>query len=141
MMIHLLDEAKHPLLPQAGTERMRAMQWLLFFNSTMQQAYGAYFLLSRNLKDREAAAPALDLVSRRIQKLWRYVESQMTGPFMCGDQPCAADILMAVIANWSGLITPAFILPDKVAAACRRVSELPYMAQALTIEGVTYAIS
>ena len=138
MMIGLLDGAKHPLLPQEGEARQKALQWLLFASSTLHQAYGAYFLMSKHLPG-EAAAPALQLLSKRIHKLWRYVDSQIAGDFICGDQPTAGDVLMAVIANWSGLIVPAFELPGKVQALCRHAMALPYLAKAIEAEEIAYS--
>ena len=140
IIVYLLENAGHALLPGGGDVRTKALQWLFFCNSTLQQAYGAYFLITNNLKDKETAAPALQLISKRIHKLWRYVDSQIESRFICGEEPTAADILMATIANWSFLIVPSFSMPDKARALCASVSKLPYFAKALTTEGVEYKI-
>jgi glutathione S-transferase len=133
IMMHLLDVAKHDLLPQAGAERIKAIQWLLFFNSTMHQSYSAYFLLSKNLPTSEEAKA---LITRRINKLWRYVESELKTDFLAGDKPTAGDLLMAVIANW----LPHITINEKAKATCVRVSQLPYFARALEEERIKYRV-
>jgi glutathione S-transferase len=139
IIIHLLEKFRHPLLPASGEARVKTIQWLLFFNSTMHQAYGAYFLISKNITASETTAPVLNLISKRIQKLWRYVEAEINSEYLCGDAPTAADILMAVIANWCQAIKPMPVPGPKVKAICARVIKLPYFAKALKTEGVKYS--
>ena len=141
IMICLLDNAAHPLLPQKGDARIKAMEWLLFFNSTMHQAYSAHFLIANNIGSATDGVAALQITSRRIQKLWRYVGGQAQTDFLCGDAPTVGDIMMAVIANWSVRIKPPCAIPANVAAMCARVSRLPYVAKAIATEGVTYTIA
>lgn len=133
IMISLLEKAKHDLLPQSGDARNSAIQWLLFFNSSMHQTYSAYFLISKNLPTPEEAKT---LITKRINKLWRYVEKEMTADFIAGDKPTAGDILMAVIANW----LPHVVIGEKTKAACVRVAQLPYFAEALQKEGIKYRV-
>ena len=134
IMIHLLDSAKHELLPQSGEARIKAMQWLLFFNSSMHQIYSAYFLVTKNL-----AAPedVKTLITKRINKLWRFVEKELHTEFLAGDKPTAGDILMAVIANW----LPHVAIGPKAKNICGKVAELPYFAKSLEIEGVNYELA
>lgn len=136
IMLHLLDKNKHELMPQNGDARTKALQWLFFFNSTMHQTYGAYFLLSKNLKPEEIAA-STDLIIRRINKLWRYVEKELATEFIAGDKPTAADVLLAVIANW----LPQVTLGPKVLNICGKVVKLPYFAKALEVESVQYKLA
>ena len=131
IMIYLLDTAKHDLLPQSGSERIKAMQWLLFFNSSMHQTYSSFFLISKNLKTPEDAKT---LITKRINKLWRYVESELNTEFLAGNKPTAGDILMAVIANW----LPHVVIGDKTKALCKKVAALPYFAKALEEEKIRY---
>ena len=133
IMIHLLDSNKHELLPQSGNERIKAMQWLLFFNSSMHQIYSAFFLVSKNLPTPEETKT---LITKRINKLWRYVEGEVKTDFIAGDKPTAADILMAVIANW----LPHVVIGEKTKAICARVAQLPYFAAALEKEGIKYRV-
>ena len=133
IMIHLLDKAKSPLLPQDNEERIKAMQWLLFFNSSMHQTYSAYFLILRNLQG-AGAEEAKTLITKRIKKLWRYVEGEITSEFIAGSHPTAADILMTVIANWLPHITPGV----KVQNICKKITEQPYFAKSLATEGIKY---
>lgn len=135
IMLHLLDGAKHELMPQSGEARTRALQWLFFFNSTMHQTYGSYFLLTGNLKPEEVMA-ASDLVIRRINKLWRYVEKELSSEFLAGDKPTAADILLTVIANW----LPQVVIGPKAKNICGKVTKLPYFAKTLEIEGIKYRV-
>lgn len=133
IMLHLLDKAKHELMPQSGEERVKAIQWLLFFNSSMHQTYSSYFLMSKNLP---TAEDAKTLVTKRINKLWRYVENEFNAEFIAGDKPTAGDILMAVIANW----LPHVTIGEKTKAACAKVAKLPYFAKALEEESIKYRV-
>lgn len=141
IMIYLLDKYKHALLPQDVEQRRKVMQWLLFFNSTMHQTFGAYFLISKNLKDKAAAEVATTLITKRIQKLWNFVEMEIASDFICGNQVSVADILMAVIANWCQVISPVVTPGTKTLDICRKVKELPYFEKALRVERVKYSIN
>lgn len=136
IIIHLLDKFKHPLLPQSGLERIKTIQWLLFFNSTMHQAHSAYFLIEKNINDTVVVEPVFNLLSRRISKLWRYVEAEINTEYLYGDQPTAADILMAVIANWATAIKPTPLLGEKTKAICSSIIKMPYFAETLASENV-----
>jgi len=140
IMIHLLEKFKHPLLPPSGDSRRKTLQWLLFFNSSMHQAHAAYFLTARNIEDAKIAEPVLNLMAKRIQKLWEYVEDEINSEFLCGDSPSAADILMTVIANWAQAINPSPVTGEKVKAICSKVIKLPYFAKTLETEGVIYKL-
>lgn len=140
IMLHLIEKHHHPLMPKEGEARQHALQWLLFFNSTMHQTHGAYFLITGNIADKQSLVPVRELLSKRIAKLWRSVEAELKDDFIGGKEPCAADILMAVIANWQQAIDPKPAIGEKVIAACRRIAALPYFAKALTTEGITYSL-
>ncbi len=139
MMIHLLEKHDGGLLPKSGDARAEAMEWLMFCNSGLHQAYSTFFMYSRVLKDEAMREEVCRVACKRIQKLWDDVEEHLRDkPYLCGAKPTAADLLMTVIANWSGLLKPEIQLGDNLKKLCGRVIREPYMAKALETEGITY---
>lgn len=139
MMIYLADKYNSPLLPREGWLRQEVLEWLLFANSTLHQAYGSYFMLTRTLKEETCNTEARRIICKRIGKLWEEVDERLRDrPFLTGDAPMICDVLMAVLLNWTALLNPSISYGDRVRGMCLRIAAEPYFAKALTSEGVTY---
>jgi glutathione S-transferase len=138
ILLYLLRKHPHGLLDDARYQAI--LEWLLFANSSLHQTYSAYFMLSRRIKDEQAKELAIDAVVARLNQLWEHVESSLKGPFLCGEEPSVADILVAVIAGWSGMLTKPVILGPRTRALCEAVAALPYVAEAYAAEGVSYKL-
>ena len=100
MIIYLNDKHGHKVIPDSGFERAKALQWLLFANSTLHPAYGKVgFARSNDLGDNAIAAARAG-----VQEKWDEVEEHLEREgtdFLAGDQVTAGDIYLAVCANWS----------------------------------------
>lgn len=140
--VYLADKHKSPLLPTLLQERLTALEWLGFYNSSLHQAYASYFLLSRNLKDEGAKQAACALACRRIAYLWREVEAHLThNRYLCGETLTLPDLFHAVIANWTPTLADPVTLGPNILRLCREVAALSFFRQALEEESLAYGLA
>ena len=138
---YLIDKHKSPLLPADGDARLRAMEWLSFYNSTMHQAYSNFFLMQNNLKDEAVKQGACELIGKRISVLWKEIEAHLAeNKYLAGDIMTIADIFLAVIANWNGMVSDKIKLGPNTLRVCKEISALPYFQQALAAEKIKYRV-
>lgn len=130
-----LCDAHGQLLPKDGTPRAKALQALMFCNSTLHPAYSKLFMLKgMNQTDGEIFATC----SKQVQTLWDRVETQLAGQkYLGGDAFGPADILLAVIANWQVGATPFTFGPNTL-RLLKEVSSRPAYQKALDDEGTQY---
>lgn len=136
ILTYLCDTAGK-LIPKSGFERAKALQWLMFANSTLHPAYGRTFWISANLPQDQHEA-ALKAARSQIQDLWNYVEQQLEqdgGPYVCGAEPTAGDFLIATIANWN---PAAYTFGAKTKALLKNISARPSYQKALAAESIEY---
>lgn len=122
------------LLPKSGSERAKALQWLMFANSTLHPAYNRTFWINSNLPEEQREA-ALKAARSQIQDLWNYVENQLAGTYCCGNEPTAADFLITTIANWN---PAAYTFGPKTKALLKNISARPSYQKALAEEKIEY---
>jgi glutathione S-transferase len=136
IITYLLDKHNSPMLPKSGKERATALEWLMFCNSTLHPAYGRVFFAKSLPADvQEKVIPAF---IQNINKHWKDVESRLTqSEYLCGKECSAADILLTVIANWSGNFAGIEIGP-KAKALFKKVIARPAYKKALEVEKVEY---
>jgi glutathione S-transferase len=136
IITYLCDKHKSPLLPQDGWARANALQWLMFCNATLHPAYGRTFWINGNLPEDQRES-ALKAARAQIQELWDYVEGELaaTGPYLCGKEISAADILLTVIANWS---PQNYKFGAKTKALFKAVTARPAYQKALQTEQIEY---
>lgn len=147
ILSYLLDKHNSPMLPKSGQARARALEWLMFANATLHPAYARVFFLSGAVKDAAAKEAALAVAFARINALWAEVEAELANqPFICGEAVSAADILLAVIANWGrgnhhGGIAEAVTFGPNLKRMLGAVSRRPAFAKTLAEEKVSYLAS
>ena len=125
------------LMPKDGAARAKALQWLMFANSTLHPAYSRTFWINANVPE-AAKEESLKAARAQIQDLWNYVEAQLekTGtPYCCGNEPTAADFLITTIANWN---PSAYKFGPKCKALFQNISARPSYQKALAAEKVEY---
>lgn len=142
IIVYLLDKYNSPMLPKSGKARAKALEWLMFANSTLHPAYARIFFAMRNISDQAAKDQVFKIASAQINKLWSEVDDQLAKTkYICGDQISAADILMAVIANWG---IKSFAPPIKIELGqnlqrmLRDVVARPAFQKALFQDGIKY---
>jgi glutathione S-transferase len=136
ILMYVLDKHSSPLLPKSGKERALALEWLMFANASMHPAYGRCFFLKRN---KVTEGPVADAAVAMINKLWADVEQRLSShPYVCGEQITIADILLAVIANWSGNVQGPVTIGPNTKKMLKNVVARPSYQKALSTEQVEY---
>ncbi|MES2983813.1 MAG: glutathione S-transferase family protein [Pseudomonadota bacterium] len=137
---YLLDKHDSPMLPKSGAGRAKALEWLMFANASMHPAYGRVFFTLRTISDAAAKEEALTAALAQIDKLWADVDAQLAKTsFICGNEVSAADILLAVIANWGmDSFAKRLTLGDNVKRMLRAVTARPAYQTAIAQEHVVY---
>ncbi|MCM2343531.1 MAG: glutathione S-transferase N-terminal domain-containing protein [Alphaproteobacteria bacterium] len=131
----LLDSHANDLLPQSGIARAKALEWLMWGNASLHPACSRMFWLSRQNFDEKTKAELSQLFIAQIQALWDEAEARLAKTkYLAGDQVTAADILMAVIANWSLPVT----LGANIKRVLKEVTARPAYQKALAIEQIEY---
>lgn len=140
IILHLLDNNANTLLPKAGLERTRAIEWLMFANSTLHANYSKAFTVARAVPEGDAQQQAFKAIGDMIQKNWDELDATLaTQQFLCGSQISPADILVTVIAHWDVWLPQLSIkLGKNVQRLVNEVVARPAYQQALAAEQVTY---
>jgi GST-like protein len=109
ILIHLaLAHPRAGLLPSDAAARAQALRALVFIAANCYSAIGIIDYPERWLGKSDAAANErlVKGARRRLHKLWSVFAEHAAGDgrssFLFGAQPCAADILAAVVSRWSG---------------------------------------
>lgn len=139
ILTYLCDTHESTLLPQEGMARAKALEALMFCNSTLHPAYSRAF---GAMKMTDPAIPKDKLIAlacENINKLWAEVDAKLAKQkYLAGEQLTVGDILMTVIANWSGNFGSAVTLPENVKRVLAEVKARPAYQKALQSEGVEY---
>lgn len=139
ILTYICEEEKSPLLPAGGWARAKAQEWLAFANSTLHPKYSVCFGM---LKSEGAGAkenPLYQAQVAKIQSHWDEVEQELASKdYLCGPAMTVADILMAVIANWSPRISEEITFGERTRSYLARVSGKPSYQKAMQEEGVQY---
>lgn len=138
IILYLLEKHPSELLPESGADRARAIEWLMFGNSTMHPNYGKMFWLKK-LGSAEKHSDLLSAIAKQAQKHWDDVEQALSqNAYVAGDRLTMADILLAVIANWSGNMQPPLTFGEKTKSWLQKIVSRPSFQKALADEGVEY---
>ncbi|MBL4803598.1 MAG: glutathione S-transferase family protein [Alphaproteobacteria bacterium] len=134
MIIYLNDKHGHKVIPADGFARGKALQWLMFVNSTLHPAYGKAKFASEY--GEEASKQACD----DVQAKWDAIERELERndkPFLAGDEPTAGDIYATVCANWDFLEhLPTF--GPRTQKLINAVSSRPAYQRAIATEQIEY---
>jgi glutathione S-transferase len=139
----LLETNDSPLLPKTGVKRYKILEWLAFANSTLHPAYGKIFFMYKNLGREEATlSPLYEAAINAIQRLWDDVELQLqSSEYIASDECSVADILIAVIANWTPGLKKSVTFGPKTKQLFQRVSARPSFKKALESEQISYTVA
>ncbi len=130
----LLDTHENDLMPKSGLERAKALEWLMWANASLHPACGRMFGLHKMPLDEATKAQLAPLFLSAVQSLWDEAEARLEKTkYLAGDKITAADILLAVIANW-GVGQPG----ANVKRVLKDVIARPAYQKALAAEQVEY---
>ncbi len=137
IITYLLDTHANNLMPKSGIERAKALEWLMWCNASLHPACSKIFGLkkpSADILDVKAKDDLQTLFLEQVQSLWDEADARLAKTrYLAGDQVTAADILMAVIANW-GVGTPG----ANVKRVLKDVVARPSYQKALAAEQIQY---
>jgi glutathione S-transferase len=137
-MIYLMDKHMSPLLPRSGKERAAALEWLMFCNATLHPAYGRAFFAMKNFTG-DVQDKVLTAAAENINKLWADVETRLSeSPYLAGKDVTMADMLLTVIANWSGNIAKPIQFGPNTKKLFKAMIARPSYQKALQTEKVEY---
>ncbi|HET9821165.1 MAG TPA: glutathione S-transferase family protein [Burkholderiaceae bacterium] len=108
ILIHLaLAHPRRSLLPADPSSRARALRALVYVAANCYAAIGVIDLPQRWVGSGDAAAAERLRAGarKRLHTLWRVFADTFPPAkdgFLFGPEPCAADILAAVVSRWSG---------------------------------------
>ncbi len=140
VMLYLLDKHQNTMLPATGTAREQAIQDIMFANATMQPAYGHLFFTTQNITDEKTKQSAFEVAAQAISRLWQIVEQQLANQnFLGGDQPSAADIMLAVYSRWGASFPIDIPLGLKTQKMVDAVVLMPSFQRALSAENTQSA--
>jgi glutathione S-transferase len=139
ILMHLLDSHKNNLLPESGLERTKTLEWLCFANSTLHPAYSRLFFMMKNLGDKMQENELYKPAIAQVQKYWDEIEELLTNnDYITGKKITIADILITVIANWSGYFGSDIKIGTKTKAYFTKIISLPSYKKAIEVEGIKY---
>lgn len=137
IITYLLDTHANNLMSKSGIERAKALEWLMWCNASLHPACSKIFGLkkpSADILDAKAKDDLQALFLEQVQSLWDEADARLAKTrYLAGDQVTAADILMAVIANW-GVGTPG----ANVKRVLKDVVARPSYQKALAAEQIQY---
>lgn len=129
-MLHLLNKHKSSLFPEHESERLQAVQDIMFANATMHPAYSRLFFLAQNISDEKVKLEAFNKAAESINALWQVVENRLAKQkFLGGDSPSAADIMLTVYSRWGAYFPVDVIFGEKTAKMLNGVKALPTFIQ------------
>lgn len=100
----LLNQHDVAFNSQTAAQRDKTLMDIMFANATMHPAYGRLFFLSQHQNAARRFAELFESAAKAISELWAVVESRLqVQPYLGGEQPSAADIMLAVYARWGDM--------------------------------------
>ena len=137
ILAYLCDKHNSDLLPKEGLARAKALEALMFCNSSLHPACGAVFGTLR-MEDASLKEKLFDMNMGKVQALLDVVEQRLkNSKYMAGDQVTVGDILLTVIANWAyNDQRPSF--GPNTTRLIREISQRPAYQDAMGQEEITY---
>lgn len=137
MITWLLDthDKDGRLMPKSGLPRAKALEWLMWNNASLHPASGKMFWLGKSGLDEKTRTELSKIFTGQLQALWDEADVRLAKTkYLAGESITAADILMAVIANWGLPVT----LGANVKRVLKDVIARPAYQKTLKAEQVEY---
>ncbi len=135
VILYLLNKHQSTMLPAIGAARDIAIQDIMFANATMHPAYSRLFFIAQNISDEQAKQSAFEAAAQAINSLWQVVEQQLENQaFLGGEQPSAADIMLAVYSRWGASFPVDILLGHSTQKMLGAVQSMPNFQRALAAE-------
>ena len=118
------------LLPGAGMERYRVIEWLAYLGSDVHKSFGPLFNPAISDENRQAAK---DMVGKKLDFLEASLEGRdyLTGPSMT-----VADPYLFVMLGWTGKLGIDLARWPRLTAFRKRMEERPSVGAVMKAEGL-----
>ncbi|MCH9690742.1 MAG: glutathione transferase GstA [Gammaproteobacteria bacterium] len=117
------------LMPEPGSMAYyRLLEWVNFFSSEVHKSFVPFFWQG---SDAEKAA-----AMETLHKYFSYIEKQLTGDYLLGNQLSIADAYLFVIDRWNGVSGVDTSAWRNLTAFSERLAERPAVHDALKAEGL-----
>lgn len=135
IILYLLDKHENAMLPLQGQARQTAIENIMFANATMHPAYSRLFFIAQHIADTSARQAAFQAAADEINKLWQIVENQLSSAtYLQGERYSAADILLAVYANWGQYFPVDIVIGRKTMQMIDKIQALPSFSQTIAAQ-------
>ncbi|MBS0569285.1 MAG: glutathione S-transferase family protein [Proteobacteria bacterium] len=134
---------RHPeaklVSPADSLARAAWNQWILHLANTLQPAFRLWFYP----QDIAADAATQDVIKlaaqRKIEAAWERLEAHLSanGPYLLGDMPSAADLLLIMLMRWSRNMPRPATQWHALAAYASRMKSRPSWKRLYAVEGLT----
>ncbi len=139
IIVYLTDEYNSILMPRSGKARANALEWLMFANSTLHNAYSKATFVLKNTEDATVKMQLFNAILAEINKLWAEVDAILAkNRFICGKDFTAADILLTVIANWGDHHPVRPTIGENTKRMLRDAISRPAFVKAIKVEQIDY---
>ena len=130
MLQYIGDKAgNETLLPGAGMERYRVIEWLAYLGSDVHKSFGPLF---NPASSDEVKAGARDMVAKKFD----YLEGKLEGQdYLAGPSMTVADPYLFAMLGWTNLGIDLAKWPN-LAALRKRIEERPSVQAVMKAEGL-----
>jgi glutathione S-transferase len=126
------------LLPQGGTARIKAIEWLAWCHWSMGRHFNPCFAALRFVDGDEQAATVVRAAAlKRVRAALDFGEAALVkggGTLLCTPQPTAADLFLSTLASFAGFLKLDISHLAATNALMARVAAIPAVAAALARE-------
>ena len=138
--ICLLLADRHPGIPFVpkvdSKDRGPFLQWMAYLTNTLQEACMHWWHPEKFVDGADQQAAVKRKAEQRTAEMFRFLDGQLAGPFLCGSTLYICDYYAAMLARWTrAMATPAHTYPN-INKLIRAVLQRPGYARMLKAEGI-----
>jgi len=138
--ICLLLADRHPGIPFVpkvdSKDRGPFLQWMAYLTNTLQESCMHWWHPEKFVDGADQQAAVKRKAEQRTAEMFRFLDGQLAGPFLCGSTFYICDYYAVMLARWTRtMATPAHTNPN-VNKLIRAVMQRPGYARMLKAEGI-----
>jgi glutathione S-transferase len=126
-----------PFVPKSDSkDRGAFLQWMAYLTNTVQEACMHWWHPEKFVDGADQQAAVKRKAEQRTAEMFRFLDGQLAGPFLCGSTFYICDYYVAMLARWTrAMAAPAHTNPN-VNKLIRAVMQRPGYARMLRAEGI-----
>jgi len=126
-----------PFVPNSDhKDRGPFLQWMAYLTNTVQESCMHWWHPEKFVDGADQQAAVKRKAEQRTAEMFRFLDGQLAGPFLCGSTFYICDYYAAMLARWTrAMPTPAHTNPN-VNRLIRAVMQRPGYARMLKAEGI-----